>query len=401
MAPLSGDGVLWLCLGVSLVFAVRGIIEDLRQVVDLTEIKDLEKEDKIISEGTEDVLKLNTLLTLSENTSYDLRSSALRIISERSLREQSRDLLLEDLTGKNKKSRDKALTALFFLVSDRALSKATALPYLQDLKTFTALTTCLCNFIEEHTDPWSTTISPILPKTRPLGENKAIEILWILLPGNVSTALEAGLVSRWLTNYPFPCVVDKNRKEDVVILVKTWWSDDEIMSNIFDVLTDHPEAKKQLREHGLMGPIEEGKDGNRGHHENNYDHDDDQDDVDDDEHGHEHGYDDESDDDQDDVDDEEHGEEHDHDEHENWYNDEYADDQDDADDDDYDVITDGDTCMAGGATTAGPNPSVSSRFQFSAADQALRRRRREAMVLSEGGRPLGHEDIIQRPIQDD
>ena len=41
--------------GVSLFFAVRGIATDLRQVRDLTEIKHVdEKEDKMISEGTED-----------------------------------------------------------------------------------------------------------------------------------------------------------------------------------------------------------------------------------------------------------------------------------------------------------------------------------------------------------
>jgi hypothetical protein len=39
---------------VSLFFAVRGIVADLRRVSDLTEIKQVEKEDKIISEGTED-----------------------------------------------------------------------------------------------------------------------------------------------------------------------------------------------------------------------------------------------------------------------------------------------------------------------------------------------------------
>lgn len=41
-------------IGVSLFFAVRGIVTDLRRVRDLTEIKHVEKEDKMISEGTED-----------------------------------------------------------------------------------------------------------------------------------------------------------------------------------------------------------------------------------------------------------------------------------------------------------------------------------------------------------
>lgn len=81
--------------GISLFFAVRGIATDIRQVVDLTEIKRDEREDKIISEGTEEgmlfqaysmpikldtdqifsALKLDTLLKLSESTSHDLRAA--------------------------------------------------------------------------------------------------------------------------------------------------------------------------------------------------------------------------------------------------------------------------------------------------------------------------------------
>lgn len=47
--------LLMLCQpGVSLFFAVRGIAAELRRVRELTEIKQVEKEDRIISEGTED-----------------------------------------------------------------------------------------------------------------------------------------------------------------------------------------------------------------------------------------------------------------------------------------------------------------------------------------------------------
>lgn len=49
-----GDSVRLTAAGVSLFFAVRGITTDLRRVRDLTEIKQVEKEDKMISEGTED-----------------------------------------------------------------------------------------------------------------------------------------------------------------------------------------------------------------------------------------------------------------------------------------------------------------------------------------------------------
>lgn len=76
MASHLNDRLLWLCLGMSpgltfflailclqhvtdstgvtLFFAVRGIATDLRRVRDLTEIKHVEKEDRMISEGTED-----------------------------------------------------------------------------------------------------------------------------------------------------------------------------------------------------------------------------------------------------------------------------------------------------------------------------------------------------------
>lgn len=77
-------------------------------------------------------------------------------------------------------------------------------------------------------------------------------------------------------------------------------------------------------------------------------------------------------------------------------------DQDDEDEDD-DDDEDSDVWMVDGEDTAGSYRGSSSRrpLEGSAEEQALRRRRREAMVLSEGGRPLGRDDIIQQPIQND
>ncbi|KAJ5213162.1 hypothetical protein N7449_000331 [Penicillium cf. viridicatum] len=329
MAPFSGDGVLWLCLGVSLFFAIRGIATDLRQVVDLTEIKHVEKEDKIISEGTEEALKLDTLLKLSQSTSHDLRAAALRIISERSTKGDTRDLLLEELASRHKVHQRRALNALNFLVSNRALARTSICSRLADVPTFTAIINCLCNLLEEHVEKTSMTNSPILPKTRPMGEKKALNILNVLLPENIPDALEAGIISRWLCRYPFPCAIaEPSRRRDVVILMKTWWSDDAIMSAIFSALSSHPEGVKQLRKHGLMGSMIE---------ENDHD------------------------------------------------------DEDDADSDVWMVDAD----EAGGSFSRTPWRRLQ---EGSAEEQALRRRRREAMVLSDGGWPIGNDDIIQRSI---
>lgn len=45
---------------------------------------------------------------------------ALRIVSERSTKDVTRDLLLEDLASKDRGRRNKALTAMYFLVSNRS-----------------------------------------------------------------------------------------------------------------------------------------------------------------------------------------------------------------------------------------------------------------------------------------
>ncbi|OJJ46291.1 hypothetical protein ASPZODRAFT_133322 [Penicilliopsis zonata CBS 506.65] len=261
MSSQSSDRLLWLCIGVSLFYAVRGIVTELRRVRELTEIKKVEKEDRMISEGTEDALKLDTLLKLSQSTSHDLRAAALRIISERSTKGSTRDLLLEDLASKNKERRNKALTAMHFLVSNRALSRTTVCARLEDLPTYNALIDCLCNFLDEHVEATGTTESPILPKTRPLGEKKALQILNIILQESISAALEAGIVSRWLAKYPFPCALaEPSRRQDVVLLMKACWSDDAVMSSIMSTLSSHIDGAKQLRKYGLMGSMIEEND---------------------------------------------------------------------------------------------------------------------------------------------
>lgn len=213
------------------------------------------------------------------------------------------------------------------------VSRTSVCSHLKDLKTYNALVDCLCNFLDEHVEKTSDTISPIFPRTRPLGELKAMRTLNILLQENTPPALEAGIVSRWLAKYPFPCALtEPSRRQDVVILMKTWWSDDAVMSSIFATLSSHPEGAKQLRKHGLMGSMLE---------ENDHD--------------------------------------------------EVSDDNEDDDESDVWMVDGDDT--AGSRRAPGRRPR-----ERNPQEQALRRRRREAMVLSDGRRPLGNDDIIQLPI---
>ncbi|KKZ63979.1 hypothetical protein EMCG_01733 [[Emmonsia] crescens] len=337
MASQNNDRVVWLCLGITLFFAVRGIAAELHRIRELTAIRNGDKDDQVIGEGTEDALKLETLQKLSESTSFDLRAASLRIISERSTKGSTRDLLLEDLSSKDPAIRNKALNALYFLVSNRACNR------LKDLPTYTALVNCLCNFLAEHKEENNKTVSPILPRTRPQGEKKALNTLDIILRENIPAALEAGVISRWLSKYPFPCAThDESKRVDVVVLTKTWYTDDSVMSSIIRTLSSHQEGVNQLRKYGLMGSrMEE-------HTRSIYD----------DENG--------------------------------------GDYDDDGDGDDDDSDSDSDVWMVGGEDTAGlPLWAGGRRRQEGTAEeQALRRRRREAMVFSEGRGPLGRDDII-------
>ncbi|OKL56862.1 hypothetical protein UA08_07829 [Talaromyces atroroseus] len=355
MALRSDSSLLWLVLGVSLGFvAARRIVHDLYQVRELTQITRPENDERMISQGTEDgtyvyslryyelfpnltlaALKLETLHKLTESPSYELRGASLRIISERATKESSRDQLLKDLTSDSKRRRNRALTAIHFLVSSRALSRSSLSPRLKDLPTYTAIVDCLCNFLEEHTVEYGTTESPILPKTRPPGEKKLLATLNILLAENLPAALEAGVVSRWLSKYPFPCLTNnididdnnntnnKYRRRDVVWLMKTYWLDDTIMSSIVTTLVSNTDGIRQLRKHGLMGSVMQ--------EENDFDE------------------------------------------------------------------ADNDVWMINGESTAGSRwvperlPLPDESFE----EQALRRRRREAMVFSENGGPIGSENIIQ------
>ncbi|KZF25994.1 hypothetical protein L228DRAFT_257502 [Xylona heveae TC161] len=324
MPNLTDDRWLWLGLGVLSFFAIRAVSSQLGIVQRLTGVSSEQRPPHVICQDTEDgnfegfpngfflltisALNLDTLQKLTEGSSYDLRGAALKIICERAVRSPSFDQLLDDLAGPGPELRDRALTALKFLCESPVRSQITT------LATFTALITCLCNLLPH---PAPTPANPRSPT-----ERAAMSVLVRLLPQNTSDAIRAGLVKRWLVKYPLGHT--EGQKRLAIQQLKTWSTDDFLLSEIICMIDNTPEGRKQMRQAGLMGS---------------------------------------------------------------------------AMGEDEDVI---DTWMIGGEDTAGDAVSISLARsnrrvrEESAEEQALRRRRREAMVLSEGGRPLGREDIIQR-----
>lgn len=66
--------------------------------------------------------------------------------------------------------------------------------------------------------------------------------------------MQAGVVSRWLSKYPFGASAsDETRRREVVQQLKTFDSDDILMCEVIIRLDNFAEGRKQLRKCGLTG----------------------------------------------------------------------------------------------------------------------------------------------------
>jgi hypothetical protein len=260
----ADDKLLWIVIGGGLLIAANAIPYYLNYIRTLTEIHHDQNPRKGHCEDAADALKLTTLEKLVASPNYKLRASAVKIIAERSIRDNVRKLLLQDLASNNSARREQALHALWFLLSDSSLKTTPeiAQTFLADTTSFAALTECLVNLLPLHENgppiraDNPTASSPLLPHNRPACEIYALFILRELLTDHsTTTALSAGLVSKWLKHYPFPCALPENgsRRQDVVELFKGWKDDDPWMTSIMEVLTRSPDALEELRTHGLTG----------------------------------------------------------------------------------------------------------------------------------------------------
>lgn len=93
--------------------------------------------------------------------------------------------------------------------------------------------------------------SPVRPFRRPPQERMLLDILKKLLnTHSVKTALSTGLVLRWLCRYPFPCMLTPNSKQhDVIAFLRknAWADDDPDMAHLMHIVTSVPQGRDQLR----------------------------------------------------------------------------------------------------------------------------------------------------------
>ncbi|RMD40031.1 hypothetical protein DV735_g5109, partial [Chaetothyriales sp. CBS 134920] len=240
--------------------------------------------------NAEDQIDAETLHILSKSPNYELRNAAIKIFIDRAAQLEYRKLLLKDLRSLNPEKRQKAIKGLALLLygvdlDDSERHRKRRLELGQCKETYQSLVTALINLQSEHKKSalpsqqqmrqqvappgpgWMATVppSPIRPVRRSPQEFELMIMLTYML-GNYKTnpvdpigaALEAGLVTNWLANYPFPCALPDYaganfKKSDVVSLfeVSAYEQDDTLMSGLIALLTKDPRAMKELRNAGL------------------------------------------------------------------------------------------------------------------------------------------------------
>ena len=166
MPTHSDDRILWILVGLGLIFAAKVIPAHLQYVRQLTQVTSEDEPDLPSDEDIDHALTTRTLQTLAGGRNYEIRSSAIRIIAERCISGRDLSLLLDDLAGGVPDRRHKAINALKLFVSHRSLQDSKKLPSLVTVQTFHAIVTALVKLLPQHQRVHTATASGNDGKTR-------------------------------------------------------------------------------------------------------------------------------------------------------------------------------------------------------------------------------------------
>ncbi|KAI4173092.1 MAG: hypothetical protein LQ343_003202 [Gyalolechia ehrenbergii] len=304
------------------------------------EITQAEPEEAVTTQKKEDAIKIETLDELSRNANEEIRNAAIKIVIDRASKSKACHLMLRDISSKNRERRDKALTTVKYLHR--------SIEHCFDAYKYTAVQSVISCLSLQLPLSYKFEIGKvngeIVQRTQP--ERDALELLEIfLMRYGVTLALECNIFSLWLAKYPFGGNFEVEFPEDKVAQLAAKQRlvhqmsigkdlSDLAMVGIINVILASEEAIEKMFTYELMSrSIDDHKDANENEKE-----------------------------------------------------------------DEYSKIW----CEVHGISTApdvglGPmmRRGVRARDE-SWEEQVLRRRRREAMVLGEMGRPIERENIIQR-----
>ncbi|CAD6583169.1 MAG: hypothetical protein ASARMPREDX12_001196 [Alectoria sarmentosa] len=252
MASKSSDGWLWMSLAILGYF---GSLAVHRQLVAIRQASKITRHDKRpnISQQTEDALKLKALSELTQSADQDIRAASVKIITDRSIREgPAWDMMIGDIAGKDIQRRDKALACLRFLGDSFSGNKQARIVICRH-STYKAIVDCLCNLLPEA----QTAEKNSAFRTQP--ERNALYVLHHILGFDVAKALEAGVISRWLAQYPFGgASASKYKKKKTILEILdngSYYEDSDFgrtMRAMLFCMSKTPSLRKEMIEHGLL-----------------------------------------------------------------------------------------------------------------------------------------------------
>ena len=246
---------------------------------------------KQLDPDAERKIPLDALHVLSQSHSFELRNAAIKVVASRAMTTDDpvRNRMLSDLASRDWQRRDNGINALWLLMFGlEGSDNSSVASHFTDYKTITSLVRGLINVLPDHKtefqDPKSFSQghppSPVRPLQRPVHETSLIIPLREVLRGSklvdtpngsvmdvLSIALEAGLVSKWLTNYPFPCTLPayskhNYHKADVVSLLSDealYYTDDVLLAELIKIILRSYQGKKELVAANLMRANSEGR----------------------------------------------------------------------------------------------------------------------------------------------
>ncbi|KAK5062465.1 hypothetical protein LTR84_004536 [Exophiala bonariae] len=289
MSVFDSNRILWAAVLISLGTAYYTVPSLLRTVKDAARSPqpDPVPPARQLQKESENSLKIETLRALADGHSYDLRSSAIKIVAYRTIRTSTKDLLLRDLASKDYVRRDNAINALWMLLFHARLNTTCFADAFSRRRGIEAVVEALIQGLPAH-DKLSSTKrpstspdgeekddippSPLKPNHRPAHEASLLIILNHLLNQTsrsshswkadefqpIDHAVRAGLVDRWLAKYPFPCSLPENEKfgfvrSDVARLCErsSWGTDDPLMADIVKAVVATTEGQRALCNAGL------------------------------------------------------------------------------------------------------------------------------------------------------
>ena len=202
-------------------------------------------------------IKLSTLNQLLQSASPEIREASMRILSERTLQNATVwKILRRDLASKNFEARDRALAILIEFLP--ALLRPAMItintehsPFFQTA-TYASVVKCLCNMLPAAREAENMRIH------HSSSEADALWLMQKLVEHDILQALKAGLVRKWLSQYPINAKSpEKERKIVIRDLIKACEYNDDYERLLCCVLhdtNDHQEARSEMEKYGIGDP---------------------------------------------------------------------------------------------------------------------------------------------------